>query len=666
VTVPELKPNPQDTSAFYLENIYKNQLLSDSNVSRPSIAITPVTPPTFSPPKYIVWVNSLLFLSLTISLTCAMLVTMLQQWARRYLWITQRLHCSPHDGARMRAFFAHGVESLRFSSVAEAIPSLIHISLFLFFAGILTYLFNINHTAFGAVVWWIAASAVSYVVITIMPILRADSPYYSPLSSLVFRVYAVLLYLFSSKDSRDLARKYSVGFSRGIVKIAGEEATKSSTRIDSFILKWTFDAHTFASDDQLDQFFEYIQDFYNSNQIVQRSLAILGSSRKFSSALVAFLKRTLSSNLVSESVKIRRFLMCVKIADETQGTALMPLFSETARHSLMRTVEVGRSLRRPNRAGQIGLCAQTIVAGIIADEERRDDHWIELAADQLGKSNNNVRKYLVHGNDSVLLANWIHMARLILNSPGVNQSMASDAAECTLQPPSKFDIRNTLSELQHEFCSLWNEIVPKAKESGDGSIPHFIVFLLRSLYMDLHEGTDDASGGSFKKFRVSSYPSCDNPGHRSQGTPFSSSFTNSRPTDSSPPAYVFDMPETVIPLISPQSNITPLPSISTGNNIIPPPFREVTGPSTTPLISTSPLTGQAHSSTDSSAIETTLPPVHSQVSSRSDPSATTTVAIPRVDDDTRASSQLELTHYPQQPEPSLSAVVLRRASESST
>jgi Family of unknown function (DUF6535) len=640
-----------------------------------------------------------------------MLVTMLQQWARRYLWITQRLHCSPHDGARMRAFFAHGAESLRFSSVAEAIPSMIHISLFLFFAGILTYLFNINHTAFGAVVWWIAASAVSYLVITIMPILRVDSPYYSPLSSLVFRVYAVLLYLFSSKHSRDPVSNYSVGFSRGIVKIAREEVTKSSTRVDSFILKWTFDAHTFASDDQLDRFFEYTHDFYNSNQIVQdplRSLAILGSSRKFSSALVAFLKRTLSSNLVKESDKIRRFVTCVKIADETQATALMGLFSETAGHSLMRTVEVGRSLIRPNRAGEIGLCAQTIVADIIADEERRDDRWIELAANQLGKSSNDVRKYLVHGNDSVLLANWIHMARLILNSPGINQSMASDAAECILQPPSKFDIQNTLPELQHEFCSLWNEIVPKAKESGDGSIPHFIIFLLRSLYMDLHQGTDDALETSFNKFRVSSYPSCNNPGHRPQGTAYTtlpllnSNHTNSRPTDSSPPAYVFDMPETVIPLISPGSYIIPLPSISPGNRIIPLPPQEVTGASgTTPqddeaasdrpfivpdspssaalVISTSPLTGQLHSSTDPSVIDfdrfpphgptsasaplspiSTLLPVHSQVASLSDPSATTTVTNPRVDEGTQdrnASNQLELIHYPQQPEPSLSNVV---------
>jgi hypothetical protein len=99
-------------------------------------------------------------------------------------------------------------------------------------------------------------------------------------------------------------------------------------------------------------------------------------------------------------------------------------------------------------------------------------------------------------------------------------------------------------------------------------------------------------------------------------------------------------------------------------------------PDSPSVISTSPLTGQLHLSTNLSVVDfdrfspqgptsasgslspiTTLLPVHSQIASLSDPSAITTVAIPRVDEDRNASSQLELTHYPQQPEQSLSNVV---------
>ncbi|KAH9959260.1 hypothetical protein BC827DRAFT_1110013, partial [Russula dissimulans] len=79
VSVQDLRPDPQDTSAFYLENIY--MLLAEPNVSRPS---TIPSPSPFSPPKYAIWVNTLWFMSLVIGLTCAVLATSLHQWSRRY------------------------------------------------------------------------------------------------------------------------------------------------------------------------------------------------------------------------------------------------------------------------------------------------------------------------------------------------------------------------------------------------------------------------------------------------------------------------------------------------------------------------------------------------------------------------------------------------------
>ena len=55
----------------------------------------PPLSPSFSPPNHEVWVNTLWFLSLVISLNCALLATLLQQWARRYLKIIQSRY-SPH------------------------------------------------------------------------------------------------------------------------------------------------------------------------------------------------------------------------------------------------------------------------------------------------------------------------------------------------------------------------------------------------------------------------------------------------------------------------------------------------------------------------------------------------------------------------------------------
>src|ERR1700761_3128745 len=109
MAVQDLRPNSQDTSAFYLGNIYG--VLADPNVTRAS---TPsiVTPRPSSPPRYAVWVNSLWFLSFVLSLICALLATSFQQWTRRYIRVTQSSQYTPEKRARMRVFFDRGMKKL--------------------------------------------------------------------------------------------------------------------------------------------------------------------------------------------------------------------------------------------------------------------------------------------------------------------------------------------------------------------------------------------------------------------------------------------------------------------------------------------------------------------------------------------------------------------------
>jgi hypothetical protein len=174
VSLQDLRPNSQDTSAFYLEKLY--QLQADPGASLPTGPSAVASPPAFSPPKYAVWVNSLWALSLVISLSCAMLATSLQQWSRRYIRITHRARCSPHNRARIRAFFAHGIEKFHFLWAVEALPAMVHLSFFVFCAGLLIYLFNIDHTVFKVVVCWMALFSIVYAFITFLPMFRHDSP----------------------------------------------------------------------------------------------------------------------------------------------------------------------------------------------------------------------------------------------------------------------------------------------------------------------------------------------------------------------------------------------------------------------------------------------------------------------------------------------------------
>ncbi|KAH9989145.1 hypothetical protein BJV77DRAFT_905110, partial [Russula vinacea] len=142
VTISDLtppQPQPQGISEFYLKNICQSLSHQNQSCDPPPSLITDSS--TFSPSKSAIWVNSLWFLSVSISLTCAMLATFMQKWARRYIRVTQPSRYSPHKRARLRAFFSEGVDKWHVSWAVEALPTLLHISLFLFFVGLVIYLF---------------------------------------------------------------------------------------------------------------------------------------------------------------------------------------------------------------------------------------------------------------------------------------------------------------------------------------------------------------------------------------------------------------------------------------------------------------------------------------------------------------------------------------------
>ncbi|KAH9016855.1 hypothetical protein EDB85DRAFT_699038 [Lactarius pseudohatsudake] len=273
VSIQDIRPNPQDTSNFYLANIYQTLADPGSNVSSP----LPASPPPFSPPNYAIWVNALWFLSLVISLTCALLATLLQQWARRYLKVTQPRY-SPHKRARIRAFFAEGVDKFLLPWTVEALPTLLHVSLFLFFAGLAVFLCNVNLTIFKSVVSWIGICTALYGCITFVPIFRHDSPYHTPLSLpawhivtglsfVTFRVlhwfslfisfcyvclcFPCLCLTFDLEPSflgqvnhrlESLAKSYHNLLMKGMQKTVEEAALNSPSDIVTRAFMWTFDA----------------------------------------------------------------------------------------------------------------------------------------------------------------------------------------------------------------------------------------------------------------------------------------------------------------------------------------------------------------------------------------------------------------------------------------
>ena len=228
--------------------------------------------------------------------------------------------------------------------------------------------------------------------------------------------------------------------------LAQIKAQKLARQLNGNILERTLDM--LRSDDDLEQFSEAIPGFFVS-QIVddpRRSLDILGQQR-LAETLVQFWNRTLSSNRVSESVKGRRLIVCLKVIEAADLSFALPrilhLFSRD--HSgVSRSAEIGHSLG-VLRNGNGALLTRGIIASIISINDERDERWFALAIDELGIPEDVLRRYLDHG-DSVPLANLIHITRQFF------QNLLQRGSDLTMEPlrilplVSKFDILNTLPD----------------------------------------------------------------------------------------------------------------------------------------------------------------------------------------------------------------------------
>jgi len=434
---------------------------------------------------------------------------------------------------------------LRLPQAVEVLPTLLHLALFLFFAGLAVFLFHTDFTVFKFVALWVGASTFLYACVTFMPIFRYDSPYSAPLSSLAWSLYTGLLCLvfrffrwitafnyFSHATwdySRTFRDHYYGLFSYGMEKAAEEFALKLPSDMDGRALLRTLE--TLDEDDELETFFAGIPGFCSSVVDSYPESAFVGSNgENMSEALVGFMYRTLSSNLISESVKQRRIEICSKAID----TASLPISRRTFDRilykdwsGLLNFVEFGLFLQGINHSDAFSdYYSQCVVSIIVATAQEHDTRWLELTMRQLGVSESVLQDYLDHG-DSLLLANCTHICRRTIQAYSVHRWERDIHSQSkTLEAVSGFNAQRILPELRNDFCSLWNEIVESAHNYENRHVAISILKNTRQVYACLHQDTttflndcttpaDDDLGLLYP----SSYPFCNNPGHRSNSEP---------------------------------------------------------------------------------------------------------------------------------------------------
>ena len=196
ISYQSLQQDPNAITQSLLAQI-SQQLPGSSNptTSNPRPSINVQDP--FSPPAAAVFVNSVWFVSLVLSLMCALMATMLQQWTRRYRQLTQRNY-PPHVRAHIREYFARGAKRFHISKLVEALPALLLISVLLFFSGLVVFAFRGNIIVAYITVATVAFCVLWYIILTLAPLIFHDCPYRTPFSTpLWFCAQLIQLSIFS-------------------------------------------------------------------------------------------------------------------------------------------------------------------------------------------------------------------------------------------------------------------------------------------------------------------------------------------------------------------------------------------------------------------------------------------------------------------------------------
>ena len=228
---------------YYLEqhSTILSQISQQLSSIAPQVSIpsTPPPPfPPFNPSASDVRINAFWFMALTFSLSAALLAILVQQWVRDYMHIFQR-YSDPLKGARIRQYLYEGSEGWYMPIAAEAVPALLHVSLFLFFVGLGDSTMNINTTIGLTTTIPIGLCGLLYTFITLAPVIYPQSPYQTSFSGPIW--YAIQKSrgrIFKDRDGE--SKSVSTNMARGQMELSMEE-TKERQGRDKRAIRWLLD-----------------------------------------------------------------------------------------------------------------------------------------------------------------------------------------------------------------------------------------------------------------------------------------------------------------------------------------------------------------------------------------------------------------------------------------
>ncbi|KAL1690011.1 hypothetical protein GGG16DRAFT_126018 [Schizophyllum commune] len=125
------------------------------------------------------WCNAFWFISLTLSLSAALMAVLVKQWLQAY---KSNTFGTPKHQALVRQFRLAGIERWNVPLIVGLLPMALHLALLLFFVGLTLFIFALS-SAIAAVVITLAIVIYSvYLATNILPMLELGCPYKTPLS----------------------------------------------------------------------------------------------------------------------------------------------------------------------------------------------------------------------------------------------------------------------------------------------------------------------------------------------------------------------------------------------------------------------------------------------------------------------------------------------------
>ncbi|KAH9011886.1 hypothetical protein EDB84DRAFT_1538150, partial [Lactarius hengduanensis] len=174
-------------------------------------------------------------MSLVFSISAALLATLVQQWS-----------------ARLRQYLYEGAEGWYMPVVAESVPGLVHVSLFLLFPGLGDSLLAVHTTFAVTTIVPITVCGLLYVLSMFAPILNPQSPFQNPFSGLIWYLAQKMHpRSYSDRATGGALKALSTNMSEGQAQLAMETNDERRDR-DARAIQWLI--HNRTEHDEMESF----------------------------------------------------------------------------------------------------------------------------------------------------------------------------------------------------------------------------------------------------------------------------------------------------------------------------------------------------------------------------------------------------------------------------